>query len=168
MPPMPLTEVKAKQAQPGEKDVKLSDEKGMYLVYPQVTLKLARAGRDKARLSLSEGVDPSQLRQTKKLALQESQSNSFQAIAEEWFTITKTKWTDSTVGKQSWILEKNLFPWIGSVRIDELDPPQILKALRRIESRGAMETAHRAKQVVGQVCRYAVSTGELAAIPAGI
>src|SRR5690606_24231629 len=120
------TELQAKNAQPGDKDRKLSDEKGMYLlvkkngskywrmkyrfagkektlalgVYPDVSLKEARLGRDKAKLKLAEGIDPSQLRKTKKLALRESHANSFQAVAEEWFTLTRPKWTESTADKQ--------------------------------------------------------------------
>lgn len=159
---MPLTEVEVRQAQPGEKDKKLSDEKGMYLlikkngakywrmkyrfagkektlalgVYPQVSLKMARLERDKAKLDLANGIDPSLLKQTKKIALRASHANSFQAVAEEWFTLTRAKWAESTVDKQSWILKQNLFPWIGSIPIAELEPPHILDALRRIESRG--------------------------------
>lgn len=182
---MPLTELQAKQAQAGDKDRKISDEKGLYLhvtnkggkywrmkyrfagkekklsigVYPEVSLKAARLERDNARMQLNKGIDPGQLKQTKKALLKEAHSNSFQAVALEWFTIQKSRWTETTAEKQLWVLEKNLFPWIGSVPIADLRPPDIVKNLRRIESRGAMETAHRAKQVAGQVFRYAVATG---------
>lgn len=182
---MPLTELQAKQAQAGAKDRKISDEKGLYLhvtkkggkywrmkyrfagkekklsigVYPDVSLKAARLERDNARMLLNKGIDPGQLKQTKKAQLKEAHSHSFQAVAMEWFTIQKSRWTESTAEKQLWVLEKNLFPWIGSVPIADLRPPDIVKNLRRIESRGAMETAHRAKQVAGQVFRYAVATG---------
>src|SRR5690606_28157079 len=105
------------------------------------------------------------LRQSRKAQLKEAHASSFQSVALEWFSINKAQWAESTAGKQLWIMEKNLFPWIGSVPISELKPPHILKALKRIESRGAMETAHRAKQVAGQVFRYAVASGLIESDP---
>jgi integrase len=177
-----LTEPQTKQAQKKDKDYKLSDEKGLYLliktngakywrykyrfagkekvlalgVYPEITLKQARLDRDKARFDLAKQIDPGQIKQAHKAQLKESHANSFQAVALEWYTRTKPRWTDKTAGKQLWILEKNLFPWIGSLPISDIKPKQMLQTLKRIESRGALETAHRAKQVAGQVFRYAV------------
>ncbi|MDP3520383.1 MAG: integrase arm-type DNA-binding domain-containing protein [Hydrogenophaga sp.] len=188
---MPLTDVTARQALPKDKDYKLSVEKGLYLlvrttgakywrmkyrfagkektlalgVYPDVSLKLAKQDCERARVKLSNGIDPSQIKQTQKSLLKETHANSFQSVATEWFAMTKPRWTASTAGKQLWILEKNLFPWIGSVPLTELKPTHILTALRRIESRGAMETAHRAKQVTGQVFRYAVASGLIESDP---
>jgi integrase len=185
---MPLTELKAKQALPGDKDRKISDEKGLYLlvsknggkywrmkyrfagkekklsfgVYPEVSLKAARQERDKARMELRKGIDPGQLKQTHKAQLKEAHSHSFQAVALEWFSIQQSRWAESTSEKQLWVLEKNLFPWIGSVPIGDLKPPHIVQCL---ESRGALETAHRAKQVAGQVFRYAVTTGLIQSDP---
>jgi integrase len=182
---MPLTEVGAKNAKPKDKDYKLSDEKGLYLlvkqngakywrvkyrfahkektlslgVYPEMSLKQARLDRDEARQQLARGIDPNQLKQSRKAQLIEAHSHSFQGVALEWFQATKTRWTNTTEEKQLWILEKNLFPWLGSLPISLIKPPQILKALRKAESRGAVETAHRAKQVAGQVFRYAVAAG---------
>jgi len=182
---MALTDVEAKQALPKDKDYKLSVQSGLYLlvkasgskywrmkyryagkektfsigVYPNVSLKTAKLESDKARIQLSKGIDPNQIKQTEKSFLKTTHANSFQSVATEWFALTKSRWTKTTADKQLWILEKNLFPWIGSIPIAELKPPHVLKALRRIESRGAMETAHRAKQVAGQVFRYAVASG---------
>jgi integrase len=182
---MALTDVAAKQALPKDKDYKLSVEKGLYLlvktngakywrmkyrfagkektlalgVYPEVGLKTAKQECEKARVKLANGIDPSQVKQTQKSLLRETHANSFQSVATDWYELTKPRWTDTTANKQLWILEKNLFPWIGSVPLAELKPTHILKALRRIESRGAIETAHRAKQVAGQVFRYAVASG---------
>src|SRR5690606_7785587 len=132
---MALTEVAIKHFKPASKDQKVSDEKGLYLlvkangsrhwrmkyriggeektlelgVYPEVSMKAARLGRDKARLELAKGIDPSQLKQTRKDLLKQEQSNSFQAVATEWYTRNKAHWTSSTADKQLWILEKNLF-----------------------------------------------------------
>lgn len=182
---MSLTEVTAKNAKPADRDYKLSDEKGLYLlvkmngakywrvkyrfarkektlslgVYPEISLKKARQDRDEARLQLSRGIDPSQLKQSRKSQLIEAHAHSFQGVAMEWFNTTRPRWTKATADKQLWILEKNLFPWLGTLPISDIKPPQVLKALRKTESRGAIETAHRAKQVAGQVFRYAVAAG---------
>ena len=188
---MALTDIAAKQALPKEKDFKLSVEKGLYLlvrttgakywrmkyrfagkektlalgVYPEVSLKTAKQECERARVKLANGIDPSQIKQTQKSLLRETHANSFQSVATDWYELTKPRWTSTTADKQLWILEKNLFPWIGSVPLAELKPTHILKALRRIESRGAIETAHRAKQVAGQVFRYAVASGLIESDP---
>ncbi len=188
---MALTDVAAKQALPKDKDYKLSVEKGLYLlvktngakywrmkyrfagkektlalgVYPEVSLKTAKLECEKARVKLANGIDPSQIKQTQKSLLRETHANSFQSVATDWYELTKPRWTDTTANKQLWLLEKNLFPWIGSVPLAELKPTHILKALRRIESRGAIETAHRAKQVAGQVFRYGVASGLIESDP---
>jgi integrase len=57
------------------------------------------------------------------------------------------------------MLERNIFPWLGSKPITDLLPRDILECLRRVEDRGTIETAHRCLQLCGQVFRYAVATG---------
>ena len=188
---MALTDTKAKNAQPKNRDYKLSDEKGLYLlvkksgakywrvkyrfagkektlalgVYPEVSLKKARLGRDEARLQLVKNIDPTQLKQSTKAQQIEAHTHSFQSVALEWYTASKSRWAKTTADKQLWMLDKTLFPWLGSLPISQIKPPQILKALRKTESRGAIETAHRAKQVAGQVFRYAVASGIIESDP---
>jgi integrase len=189
--PIMLTETAVKQAKAKAKDYKLADEKGLYLlvtktgakywrlkyrfagkekvlalgVYPEVSLKQARLDRDTARLELAKQIDPSQLKQLQKAQVKESQANSFQAVALEWYTRNLPNWADATAEKQLWLLEKNLFPWLGSLPIADIKPKQLLHTLKRMESRGANETAHRAKQVAGQVFRYAVVSGLIESDP---
>jgi integrase len=180
-----LTELALKAAKPKEKIYKLADGRGLYIeinptgsmywrmkyryagkekrislgVYPEVSLKNARIALLKAREQLANGVDPSELRKVRKAAQISSATNSFQAVGEEWFSKQKPIWAEKHWTKVQWMLEKNLYPWLGQRPISEITAPELLAVLRRIESRGAIETAKRTKQVAGQVFRFAVATG---------
>lgn len=180
-----LTDTAAKQAKSRDKDYKLFDEKGLFLlvrangskywrfkyrfaqkekllalgVYPEVTLKNARIGRDKAREQLRQGIDPGAARKAKKIANVEAGANSFKAIATEWFEV-KLNDKSKSYRDRSWrALEKNLFPSIGCRPIADITPPELLSSLRKIESRGALDMAKRTKQVASLVFRYAIATG---------
>ncbi len=146
--------------------------------YPDTGLKLARQKADEARQLVAAGTDPSQHRKEKKAAyLQQRESmeriaaglpaiGSFEEIAREWFSVRKDDWAPSYGDKIIRRLEVDVFPWIGTEPIASLAPPQILTVLRRIESRGVLETAHRALENIGQVFRYAVATGVAPSNPA--
>jgi hypothetical protein len=116
--------------------------------YPDVSLKRAREKRDEARRLLADGVDPSVRRKSD----QQSQAETFEAIAREWLTLRAKTSAAVTMQKARWLLEM-IFPRIGKRPIREVTPPELLAALRKIESRGHHETAHRAKQKCGQVFR---------------
>ncbi|MFM8331604.1 MAG: tyrosine-type recombinase/integrase, partial [Candidatus Methylumidiphilus sp.] len=178
---MPLTDSAIKNAKPQEKPVRLFDGGGMYLelspaggkywrlkfridgkekrlslgVYPDVTLKEARAKRDEARKMLSQGIDPAAQRKATKAA----DSDTFEAVYLEWLEKFCKRWKPSHAENIRRRIEKDMIPWIGARPIKEITPPELLAALRRIEARGAVESAHRTKQACGQVFRYAVATG---------
>jgi integrase len=190
---MPLTDAAVRNAKPGKKPVKLSDERGLYLevapsggkwwrhkyrfegkekrlslgVYPDVGLKDARGRRDEARKLLAAGVDPGAHRKAQKLARKEQASNSFEIVAREWFGKYGTTWAMSHSERTMRRLERDVFPWMGSRPIGDIQAPEILTVLRRIEARGAGETAHRALSNCGQIFRYAVATGRASRNPAG-
>jgi len=124
-------------------------------VYPAVGLKEAREKRDDARKLVAAGIDPSAKRQADKVA----RADTFEAIAREWFAKFKPNWVDSHADKVIRRLERDIFPALGGKPIATIKPAEILASLRKIEKRGALETAHRAQQNVGQVFRYAVATG---------
>lgn len=192
-PKMPLTDVVIRKAKPNGKTQKLFDERGLYLevspngckwwrlkyraggkekrlalgVYPDVGLKDAREGRDAARKLLANGVDPGEHRKAHKLARNEQATNSFEVVAREWFAKYATTWATSHGEKTMRRLERDVFPWIGSRPIADIHAPEILTVLRRIEARGAGETAHRALSNCGQVFRYAVATGRASRDPSG-
>ncbi len=189
---MPLTDTAIKRTRPGTKTTKLFDGGGLYLevapsggkwwrlkyrfggkekrlslgVYPDVGLKLARDRRDDARKLLANDVDPGEHRKATKAAEGESAANGFEVLAREWFAKFKPNWVASHADKIISRLERDLFPWIGSRPISELKAPELLTCLRRVEARGALETAHRILQNCGQVFRYAIATGRAERNPA--
>lgn len=177
-----LSDLAVRAAKPGEKPFKVTDGQGLYLlvnpngsrwwrwdyrrpegnrntlslgVYPDVSLKQARERRDEARRLLADGIDPGAKRQAEKIA----QSDSFEAVAREWFAKFSPNWAPSHSSKIITRLEKDIFPWVGSRPVSAITAPELLTCLRRIESRGALDTAHRAHQNCGQIFRYAVATG---------
>ncbi len=182
---MPLTVRAVENAKPAAKSRKMFDGFGLYLevspkggkwwrfkyryagkekrislgVYPDISLKEARTRRDVARRLLDDEIDPSEYRQSQKEFLKNSASNSFEVIAREWFAVQEPGWAPSHASKVIARLENDAFPWIGNKPIDKITAPQLLKAMRRIESRGAVETAHRTLAHCGQVFRYAIATG---------
>lgn len=182
---MPLKDVTIKNAKPRDKAYKLADEKGLYLyikpngskawrlkyrflgkektlsigLYPDVGLSEARNARDNARKQLADKIDPGLAKQVSKRSAKEASENSFEVIALEWYTKFSTKWSPSHGERILRRLEKDIFPWLGKRPIAEITAPELLSVLRRMESRGAIETAHRASQNCGQVFRYAIATG---------
>lgn len=180
-----LTDVAIKKAAAKEKAYKLSDGRGMYLevmpngskywrlkyrfgskekrlslgVYPEVSLKSARKAALSARDTLAGGTDPGEIKRQEKLARFVGTENSFRTIALEWYEKGRSHWSESHIKRLGWIFENNLFPWLGHRPIADINPPELLAVLRRTESKGTHETAHRAKQIAGQVFRYAVATG---------
>ena len=128
-------------------------------VYPDVVLKEARDRRDDARRLLANDIDPSEHRKAHKARLNSSASNSFECVAREWFSKHEPNWAKGHATKIIQRLERDIFPWIGGKPIDGITAPQLLEVIRRVEGRGALETAHRALSNSGQVFRYAVATG---------
>lgn len=181
---MPLSDTAIRNAKPGDKARKLFDGGGLYLevapsggkwwrlkyrfdgkekrlslgIYPDVSLKDARDRRDEARKLLANEIDPSENRKAKKAAKVERASNSFEVVAREWFAKHEPNWSDNHANRTIRRLERDIFPWIGGKPIADITAPQLLEAVRRIEHRGALETAHRALGNCGQVFRYAVAT----------
>jgi integrase len=132
----------------------------------RVTLKQAREARDDARKIQRSGVDPAQRRQLDKLTKGVIAGTTFAAIARELHTVKRKGWSEKYA--ERWIerMEKDLFPWIGGLPISEITAPLLLQTLRRIEDRGAHETAHTLRQTAGQVFRYGVATGRCDRNPA--
>jgi integrase len=180
-----LTALAIRNAKPDAQPVRLFDGGGLYLevmpsgarywrmkyrhggkekrlafgVFPEVTLAEARTRRDAARRTLRDGIDPGAVRRAEKLRASLSAETTFEAIGHEWLAKQKRKWAASTYAKAEWLLADNVFPWIGARSIAEIEAPELLAVLRRIEARGAHETAHRAKEKCGEVFRYAIATG---------
>lgn len=141
-------------------------------VYPDVSLAAARDMRDRAKKLLAAGDDPSGVspaaaKKAKQSAVAALTDNSFEIIAREWFVRHSPNWKENHSSKIIARLEKDIFPWIGARMVADVAAPELLAVVRRIESRGALETAHRALACCGQVFRYAVATGRAERDPTG-
>lgn len=182
---MALTDLQVKKAKVTDKPQKLSDGGGLYLlvqangakywrlkyrfmgvekvlalgVYPDISLSDARERREVARKLLANGADPSAVKKAQKAASVALTENSFEIVAREWFMKHASNWADTHSSKVIRRLEADAFPWIGSRPIGDITAPELLAMLRRVESRGALDTAHRVHQNCGQVFRYAIATG---------
>ena len=128
-------------------------------VYPAVSLADARAAREAAKRDLAKGIDPSTAKKEQARAARMAAGNTFEALAREWHA----KWKPGkALGYADQVLrrlEADVFPVLGRRPIAEIEPPDVLDALQKIEGRGVGETARRIKQVVGQVFRHAIITG---------
>ena len=128
-------------------------------VYPEVNLKKARAGTRDARELLAGGVDPGQHRKATKATRENRAANSFEVVAREWIDKQMPTWAKNHGPRILARFEHDIFPWIGGTPITDVTAPELLATVRRIEERGALETAHRAVGNCGQVFRYAIATG---------
>ncbi len=128
-------------------------------VYPSVSLAEARKRREKAREQLAKGIDPSTEKQAEKQANADLAANTFERVAREWLVKTKADRVDVTQDKVTAWLEKDIFPKLGKKPISSIGPRDVLAMVRKVEARGAFDTAHRVVQLCGQVFRYAVANG---------
>jgi integrase len=182
---MPLTDTAIRNLKPADKPFRTFDGGGLYLeisptggklwrlkyrfngkekrlalgAYPIVSLKDARTRRDEAKKLLANEIDPGAAKKAKKTARFDRAANSFEIVAREWFE----KWkVDKVKGHSCRVmvrLEQNVFPWMGGKPIAEVNAPDTLAVLRRVENRGAVETARRIKEHISQIMRYAIATG---------
>lgn len=127
--------------------------------YPEVSLAEARDKRLAARKQLAQGVDPGRTKREEKQAREKAALNTFEAVARAWLARTAAERAASTQEKNTAWLERNIFPAIGALPISTIKPWDVLSALRVIEKRGAIESAHKIKQLCGQVFRFAVASG---------
>lgn len=127
--------------------------------WPAVSLREARAKRDELRYLLARGVDPAEQRRAARASAEDNPADSFETVAREWYARNAPSWSESHGPRILRRLERDVFPWLGRSPVSDLTAHQFLKVIRRIEKRGALETAHRALSNCGQVMRYAVATG---------
>lgn len=180
-----LSDIQVSKAKPKDKPYKLTDGDGLFLLatptggklwrfkyrfdgkekllsfgtYPALSLADARQRREDAKKLLANGVDPGEMKKSLKQAKIALEENSFEIIAREWHTKFSGQWTTGHAVTIMSRLERDVFPWLGSSPVSEIKPVDLLAVLRRIEGRGALETAHRVRTIAGQVLRYAVATG---------
>jgi len=126
--------------------------------YPAVTLTAARKARDAAKAIKADGVDPVQARKLEKLKSTRSSGDTFRAIALEWFAKEVDQWSESHAKRVKAQLEGDLFPWLGERPIASIHALELEQALKRIEARGALETAARTLTTAKQVFEYWLPT----------
>lgn len=184
-----LTDADCKNATcpPEKKRVRLTDSGGLYLEvssnrsrrwfwkfrkgasdsrvalgsYPDVSLKAARLARDKAKHLRADGVDLGQARKLEKLKSSNPAGDTFKVVALEWFAKQETQWSEAHAQRSKRQLERDLFPHLGDLRLAEIKPVELLATLRKVEERGAVETADRGLMLARQVWRYGVATGRV-------
>jgi len=182
---MLLSDTACKQAKPRDKDYKMTDGEGMYLlvkksgkkywrmnyryggksktlaigIYPEISLKVAREKRLEARRLLKDGVDPSKQKQLEKLEREASGEDTFAAVFAEWHEKKCEEWTVSTSKKVQSVFERDLLPFLGNYPLKDVTPLMLLGALRKIEGRGAYDAASDARSYAGFVFRYGIATG---------
>jgi len=128
-------------------------------VYPKVTLSDARKKREELRKQLEADLDPSAERKATNLRKKLSAENSFAAVALEWYNKQLHTWVPHHADDVKRRLESNIFPVLGKRPLDQIEAPELLQAIRKIEARGSYDLAHRVLQVCGQVFRYGIATG---------
>ena len=129
--------------------------------YPAVSLSAARKARDAARLTKANGADPVQARKVDKLKATNPAGDSFRVVALEWFDKQAPHWSEAHAIRAKRQFERDLFPWLGERRLADIEPVELLATLRKVEQRGAIETADRGLMLARQVWRYGVATGRV-------
>lgn len=129
--------------------------------YPAVGLTAVRRARDAAKLQKSEGVDPVQARKVQRLKASNPAGDSFKVVALEWFEKQESQWSEGHAVRAKRQFERDMFPWLGARRLADIEPVELLATLRKIEERGAVETADRGLMLARQVWRYGVATGRV-------
>lgn len=191
---MALTDTAIRNAKPGEKAIKLADGAGMFLLitpaggklwrlkyrvdgrekllaigaYPEISLSEARKRREEARALIAQGKDPSREKQREKVRARIEAADTFTAISDEYCAKRRRDgekgWSPATATRSEYLLSL-LNPSIGKLPIAEIEPADILVAVRKIESKGNLESARRTLQLASMVFRYAIATARLRSDP---
>lgn len=189
---MALTDIQVRKAQPREKAFKLADSAGLYLYvtpagakvwrmkyryagkekvlsfgpYPEVTLAAAREERDAAKRLLREHRDPALEKRKRKMEAYAAAGATFKVVALRWHTDQTPRWSPLQATKVRQAFERDVYPQIGDLPLIEIDAPMVLRMLRKVEARGAIDTAKRIRQHVSAVFGYAIAEGLCVVDPA--
>jgi integrase len=186
-----LSDVQARKAVAGEKDYKLADSNGLYLFvtakgfkswrwkyrfggkekrltfgpYPEVSLKEARERRDRARAELRDNKDPGTENRKRAMRAHADAGTTFQVVGQRWYEAQCPRWSPVQCKKVIQALERDVYPEIGSLPLLDVDGPMILRMLRKVEARGAIDTAKRLRQHVSGVFQFGMAEGLVAGDP---
>jgi integrase len=182
-----LTDLQIKRTKAAERAIKISDAGGLHLLitptgsrlwrmayryhgrqktlafgrYPDVSLTDARDRRDDAKRLLRQGTDPGVIVKAEKQAVIAATENTFAAVADEWIErkLVKEKRSESTMSRARWLLA-TLSSSLGERPLAEIEPPELLAVLRRVEAAGLHETVARLRSFSSSVFRYGIATGK--------
>ncbi|WP_233982413.1 tyrosine-type recombinase/integrase [Pectobacterium versatile] len=189
---MPLNARQIETAKPQDKEYKLTDGAGLYLlikpngakywrlkyrvagkekklsigVYPDISLAEARLKREEARKIVASGGDPSEQKQVERQAKKINIDNTFKAIALEWHEYKRPNWSKGYAEDLMEAFENDIFPDIGKRPVAEVKPLEMLTTLRKLEKRGVLDKLRKIRQACNQVFRYAIVTGRAENNPA--
>ncbi|NVZ61218.1 integrase arm-type DNA-binding domain-containing protein [Pseudomonas gingeri] len=192
---MPLTDTAVRQAKPQEKDYSISDSAGLFMfvstkgskawhfrfswhgkqprislgTYPEITLKDARERRDQARALVAKGIDPRIARRDEKIKSGAAAANTFEVVANRWHEFKLPRWAQAKKGaanQSRFYLDKDLIPELGHTPMAELTRADMLRALRRVEKRGALNSARKCRSWLNEICRFAMAEGLIDINPA--
>lgn len=128
--------------------------------YPEVSLATAREKRRLMREQVAAGIDPNSVRKALKAASPAGGEvlNGFEVVAREWHSKHSHLWVASHAKHKLAQLVNDVFPYIGKMPIADISPEELLKVLRRIEERGALDTAHRVQFDCKKIWVYAIGS----------
>ena len=178
-----LTDAQVRKIKPLDKKKRYSDEKGLYLEvtpsggkfwrlkyrfngrestltigsYPEITLAQARRSRDEARIQLYSNIDPNAIKNERLQQIDES--IFFKSLAMEWMEDRKAVIKENTYLRDLSVFEKDLFPALGDMPIDQIKGKDVLTCAKKIEARGAQEMAKRSIPLAGRIFRFAIRKG---------
>lgn len=188
-----LTDLKCRLAKPRDRPYKIADERGLYLyvlpsgarswrmkyrfadkekrltfgLYPEVSLTEARERRDAARRMVRDGIDPQIDKKQRRAETHTSERNTLEAVARRWHAQQLPHWAPRYGQQVLDRFENDVFPRLGALPIKAITVPLLLGALRTIEARGAVETAHRVRQHLSDIFETAIAAGLATSNPAG-
>ncbi|MBF8733061.1 integrase arm-type DNA-binding domain-containing protein [Pseudomonas guariconensis] len=192
---MPLTDTAARQAKPQDKAYTLKDSDGLFLyiapngtkswhyrftwhakqarismgTYPAIGLRDARERRDEARSLVAKGIDPRDERRQAKAEAAVHQENTFEAVANRWHAFKLPRWSAARKGaavQARFYLDKDLVPELGRIPIAQIKRADVLEAMRRVERRGALNSARKCRSWLNEIFRYGMAEGLLDVNPA--
>ncbi|MFT4046932.1 MAG: integrase arm-type DNA-binding domain-containing protein [Solimonas sp.] len=187
-----LTDTAIKRARPTDKPYRLTDDRGLFMlvnpngsrwwrysytvagkrntmslgVYPDTGLADARQRLEDARRLIARGIDPVAQKKADKTTTAERTANTFEAVAREWLAVKQHEWAASHYDKEALRLEKHAFPWIGDRPMAEIEVDDYLPCIKRVFAAGHLEQAHRLREQLSRVSRYAIATNRAKLDPA--
>ncbi|NAS98229.1 integrase [Pseudomonas syringae pv. actinidifoliorum] len=188
---MALTDTALRNAKPRDKLYRLADAQGLCIevtpsggklwrlryrfdgkakmlslgIYPAITLAQARERREAARKMLAQGVDPSAHKQQEKTAAA-AQVLTMELLAREWYDYNRPRWAPATSSKVLQYLESDIFPVIGRQPASEVQRPELVELVRKIEKREAFNVARKVRQWLSQIFRFGLAKGVVPGNPA--